>query len=152
MPYSLLEVQKLFGGTHHLYPQCGRISQAWTKISTRFHAALFIGLLIGPERVADMFNRNVGGYWPNYISLQSWRLYFSTKLTKLKELSCSWETSSLSATCLRISQHLWNPKVHYCVHKSSPLTPVLSQINPVQSSFFFKIRFHIILPRTTWRF
>jgi hypothetical protein len=46
----------------------------------------------------------------------------------------------------------WNPKVHYCVHKSLPLVPVLSQISPVRTtpSYLCKIHCNIIHPPMSW--
>jgi hypothetical protein len=60
------------------------------------------------------------------------------------ELSPSWEAANCAAT-QELPSILWNPKVHYHVHKIPPLIPILRQINPYHP-ILSKIHYNIVHP------
>jgi hypothetical protein len=54
-------------------------------------------------------------------------------LTYSMQQSPSWEANWFSAS-QEIPRVLWNPKVHYRIHKCPPPVPILSQFDPVHTS------------------
>jgi hypothetical protein len=78
-----------------------------------------------------------------------WNLILLTYL--LTELSTSWGAVNCAAPQEPPSIS-WNPKVQYRVHKSPPLVPILSHVNPIHSipSYLSKIHFNIVHPPTSW--
>jgi hypothetical protein len=72
-------------------------------------------------------------------------------ITNSMELSPFWEPASCAAT-RELPSILWNPKIHYRVHKNPPVVLILTQINPVHttSSYLTKTHLNIIHPPSSW--
>jgi hypothetical protein len=70
-------------------------------------------------------------------------------LTYSMEQSPSWEANRFAAS-QEIPRILWNPKVHYRIHKYPPPVSILSQPNPAHTStsHFLNIHLNISLPST----
>jgi len=65
-------------------------------------------------------------------------------LTYSMEQSPSWEANRFAAS-QEIPHILWNPKVHYCIHKCLPPVPILNQLNPVHTPTSHFLKIHSLL-------
>ena len=80
-------------------------------------------------------------FWHHRV--RNWQ-YF---LTYSMEQSPTWEANWFAAS-QEIPRILWDPKVHYFIHKCLPPVPILSQLDTVHTptSHFLKIHLNITLP------
>jgi hypothetical protein len=63
----------------------------------------------------------LGAYWVDMLHLLTHSIQHSP-----------WEVNRFAAS-QEIPRILWNPKVHYCIHKCTPPVSILSQPNPIHT-------------------
>jgi len=83
----------------------------------------------------------------DFISMEWWTYTILTNATWQRP---SWDANS-SSHSQEIPYTLWNLKVHYSVHNTLPLGPLLHQINTIQAPhpmYVFKTHFTVILQYT----
>jgi hypothetical protein len=79
--------------------------------------------------------------WTGIVTIRTAYLCSTYLLTELRPF---WEAANCAAT-QELPRIIRNPKVHHRVHKSRPLVPILSQIDPVHTIHpISKIYFNIV--------
>ena len=72
-------------------------------------------------------------------------------LTYFMQQGPSWEANRFAAS-QEIPRILWNPKIHYRIHKCQPPVPIMNQLDPVRKSTsrFLKIQLNIYSRSPKW--
>jgi hypothetical protein len=97
---------------------------------------------------------SVGGWLENWIIGQtdaSTRISQHLLTYARTEMTPSWEAANCEAT-RELPSILWNPEVHYRVHKSPLHVPILSLISTIHTipSYLSEIHFNIVHPPMSW--
>jgi hypothetical protein len=102
-----------------------RLQSCWRRATSvrlwnKWNRVLWSRFLLGICRVFSL----------GFLTFLSHLTYLLTYI--LTETSPSWEAANYAAT-QEILSILWNPKIHYRVHNSPSLVPILSQIGPAHT-------------------
>jgi hypothetical protein len=142
----------LNGSDHSTIPALRKTTQTvpWSRFnlaSPKCKSAICLHALAG-KGICDM-QKEIFLSAPEQSAFTGGSSHVNIYLTSSIKQSPSWETKSMLSKS-RNSHTLWNLKVYYHVHKSSPPVPILSQMNPIHipKPCFPKINLNVILSPT----